>query len=144
MNLFNHFDHPGKKHNTEYFSHLVHIAKADEILSNTELDLLHRIGRKLGFTDPEIDKLINTKSKSDFIPPYELSKRFDQVYEIVKMTTADGVIDKNEMRLARNFAVKSGFEENEIPKLLSLLLSGIKEGKDEEDLFEIYKKERKN
>src|SRR5665811_43119 len=143
MNLSNNFDHPVKTHNKEYFVHLVRIAKADDIITNSEKELLHRIGRKLSFTDPEIDNLVLTTDKSDYIPPYELSKRFDQVYEIVKMTLADGTIDKNEMRLAGAFAVKSGFSEAEIPNLLSLLIEGIKGGKDEEDLFEVYRKERK-
>jgi uncharacterized tellurite resistance protein B-like protein len=143
MNISDYFDHPIKKQNIEYFVHLVRIAKADDIVSNSEMRLLHRIGSKLGLTDPEIDKLIESTGKSDFIPPYELSKRFDQVYEIVKMTMADGVVDENEMRLARGFAIKSGFSESEIPNLLDMLIRGIKEGKDEEDLFEGYKKERK-
>jgi hypothetical protein len=60
----------------------------------------------------------------------------------VKMILADGVIDKNEMRLANDLAAKSGFQESEIPSLLVLLIRGIKEGKDEEDLFESYKKGR--
>jgi hypothetical protein len=60
--------------------------------------------------------LIATTDKSDYIPPYELSERFEQVYEIVKMMLADGVVDKNELRLASGFAVKSGFIENEIPR----------------------------
>jgi uncharacterized tellurite resistance protein B-like protein len=143
MNISEYFDHPGKKQNIEYFVHLVRIAKADDIVSESELELLHRIGRKLGFTDPEINKLIETTDKSDYIPPYELSKRFDQVYEIVKMTLADGIIENSEMRLANSFAVKSGFTDNEIPNLLALLIRGIKEGKDEEDLFEVFKKGRK-
>jgi uncharacterized tellurite resistance protein B-like protein len=143
MNISNIFDHPVKKQNIEYFTHLVRIAKADDTISKSEFELLHRIGHKLGFTDPEIDKLIESTGKSDYIPPYELSKRFDQVYEIVKMTLADGTIDKNEMRLASSFAIKSGFSEDEIPNLLVLLIHGLREGKDEEELFEIYKKERK-
>jgi hypothetical protein len=143
MNIVNFFDHPGKKQNKEYFVHLVRIAKADDTISNSELELLHRIGRKLGFTDPEIENLIATTDKSDYIPPYELSKRFEQVYEIVKMTLADGVIDNHEMRLATSFAIKSGFDDSEIPRLLGLLLSGIKQGKDEEELFEVFKKDRK-
>ena len=143
MNLSNHFEHPAKKQNKEYFVHLVRIAKADDIITNSEMALLHRIGKKLGFTEPETHTLIDTTTKSDYIPPYELSKRFDQLYEIVKMTLADGTIDKGEMRLASSFAVKSGFNDNEIPHLLVLLISGIKEGKDEEELFEVYKKTRK-
>jgi hypothetical protein len=143
MNILEHFDHPIKRQNKEYFVHLVRIAKADDIIIRSEMDLLHRIGRKLGFTDPEIERLVITTGKADYIPPYELSKRFDQLYEIVKMTLADGVIDNHEMRLANSFAVKSGFNENEIPGLLVLLLAGIKQGKDEEELFELYKRERK-
>jgi hypothetical protein len=144
MSHLNFFEHPLKTQNKEYFVHLVRIAKADDIMSHTELELLHRIGKNLGFTDPEIDKLIETTSKSDYNPPYELSKRFDQIYEIVKMTLADGVIDNREMRLASAFAVKSGFNENEISTLLALLIHGIKEGKNEEELFGTYRKRRKS
>jgi hypothetical protein len=142
MSHLDNFDHPQKKQNKEYFVHLVRIAKADDVVSHNESELLVRIGKNLGFTDPEIDKLIKTTGKFDYDPPYELSRRFDQVYEIVKMTLADGVINSSEMRLASGFAVKSGFSESEIPKLLVLLISGIKKGKDEENLFEVYKKER--
>ncbi len=143
MSHYKFLDHPQKSQNTEYFIHLVRIAKADDIIGCSEQDLLQRIGRKLGFTDPEIENLIETTEKSDYIPPYELSKRFDQVYEIVKMTMADGSIDNREMHLANSFAVKSGFHENEIPNLLALLIHGIGEGKDEEDLFKLYKKGRR-
>jgi uncharacterized tellurite resistance protein B-like protein len=143
MNILNFSDHSIKKQNMEYFVHLIRIAMADDIISNTEMGLLHRLGKKLGFTEPEIDNLIAATGKSDYIPPYELSERFEQVYEIVKMTMADGVIDNNEMRLATSFASKSGFKESEIPHLLVLLISGIKEGKDADDLFDVYKKERK-
>lgn len=143
MNISNFFDHSGKKQNKEYFVHLVRIAKADEIITESELELLHRIGKKLGFTDPEIDILIKEIDKSDYIPPYEFAKRFEQVYEIVKMTLADGVVDNSEMRLVNGFALKSGFSENEIPNLLVIMLRGIKEGIDEEELFEVYKKTRK-
>jgi hypothetical protein len=142
MNHLENFDHPQKKQNKEYFVHLVRIAKADDVVSQNELELLVRIGKNLGFTNPEIDKLIESTGKFDYVPPYELSKRFNQLYEIVKMTMADGVIDNSEMRLARGFATISGFTENEIPKLLVLLISGIKNGLDEEHLFEVYKKGR--
>lgn len=143
MSHLDFFDHPQKKQNKEYFVHLVRIAKADDIISHTEMELLHRIGKNLGFTDPEINILIETTDKSDYHPPYELSKRFDQVYEIVKMILADGKIENQEMRLATAFAVKSNFTESEIPSLLVLLIHGIKEGKDEEELFEAYMKKRK-
>jgi hypothetical protein len=137
-------DHTVKNQRVEYFIHLIRIAKADDIISNPELEMLQRIGKSLGFTDVEIENLIATTGKSDYIPPYELSERFNQVYEIVKMTMADGVIENSEMRLATGFARKSGFTENEIPNLLILLIYGIRQGQDEDELFVAYKKARKS
>lgn len=142
MSILNFFEHSHKKDNVEYFVHLIHIAKADGIISSNESHLLYRIGKKLGFSDPEIEKLIQTSGKSDYIPPYELYKKFEKVYEIVNMTMADGIIDDREMTLAWSFAIKSGFKESEITALIHLLIEGIKHGKDEEDLFEEFKKVR--
>lgn len=142
MNTLENFNHSEKKQNIEYFVHLVRIALADDIITNNEMELLHRLGKKLGFTDPEISNLIDTTGQLDYIPPYELSKRFEQIYDVVKIILADGKIDKNEMRLANSFAYRSGFKESEIPNLLVFLIKGIKQGKDHEDLFEDYNKER--
>jgi hypothetical protein len=136
-------DHSIKKQNSEFFIHVVRVAKADDYVSDTELDMLHQMGRKMGYSDPEIDSLILTTDKSDYIPPYQLFDRFEQLYIIVKMILADGVIDNTEMRLATSFALKSGFTEKENPRLLVILISGIRQGKNEEELFEEYKKERK-
>lgn len=143
MNHLENFDHPIKKQNKEFFVHLVKIAMADGIIWHTELELLQRMGRKLGFTEPEIKNLIDMAAKEDHNPPYELAKRFEQLYDVVYMTLADGQIDNHEMRLASGFAAKSGFKESEIPALLVMIMRGIKDGKDAEDLFETYKKTRK-
>lgn len=142
MNILNFFDSPVKKQNKEYFIQLVRSAKADGHISASEMNLLHRMGKKQGFTEPEIESFIEETDKSDYIPPYELSKRFEQVYDVVKMILADGEIDKNEMRIAEGFALKSGFSEEEIPNLFALLIRGIKEGEDDEELFTVYKKIR--
>ena len=66
------------------------------------------------------------------------------VYDVVKMALADGMIEHNSMRLVNSFAVKSGFVENEIPVLLVLIIAGIRQGKDEDELFENYKIRRKH
>jgi len=143
MITLEHFEHQIKKNAREHFSHLIQIALADGIIDINETKMLNRFGHKLGFSQHEIDHLIESTRKSAYNPPYELSKRFEQVYDIVKMVLADGVIDKSEMQLANNLAAKSGFPESEIPRLLAVLIRGIKEGKDDDELFETYKKTRK-
>lgn len=142
MNFLEHFDHPSRKQDKEHFGHLIQIAMADGKIETSELEMLHRFGSKLGLTAPEVDDLLETSKKSAYVPPYELSKRFGQLYDVIKMVYADGQINNNEMRLATGLALKSGFAEEEIPVLLALLISGIKNGDDEDDLFELYKKRR--
>ncbi|MCX6269016.1 MAG: hypothetical protein NTW16_16970 [Bacteroidetes bacterium] len=143
MNTSDFSEQPEKKQRIDYFVHLVRIAMADDSVSVPELELLRRIGKTQGFTDAETENLILTTGKSDYIPPVGLAERFEQIHGIIKMTLADGAIDKNEMRSATGFAIKSGFRENEIPKLLLFLIDGIKQGQDEKALFEIYNKDRK-
>lgn len=142
MNFLEHFDHPSKKQDKEHFNHLIQMALADGKIEDAELKMLHRIGSKMGLTTPEIDNLLETSKNSAYIPPYELSKRFAQLYDIIKMVYADGQIDNNEMRLATGLALKSGFTEQELPVLLALLINGIKNNEDEDDLFDLYKKRR--
>jgi hypothetical protein len=136
------FDRLLKAQDKNYFVHLVGMAMADDIITSDEFVLLQRIGKKMGFTIPEIYTLMNSPGWSDYDPPHELSKRFYQVYEIVTMAMTDRVFDTKEMRLASKFAVKSGFSENEIPALLVILIYGNNVGIDEEELFEIYYRRR--
>ncbi|HAQ18578.1 MAG TPA: hypothetical protein DCR40_05000 [Prolixibacteraceae bacterium] len=142
MKFLDHFDHPERKQDKEHFIHLVQMALADGKIEDTELQMLYRLGGNLGITTLEVDDLLETSKKSAYIPPYELSKRFGQLYDVVKMVFADGKIDDNEMRLATGIALKSGFLEEEIPVLLALLINGVRNGDDEDDLFILYKKRK--
>jgi len=140
MSLLEQFDHPDRKQVKEHFKHLVEIALADGTIEEEELKMLNRMGRNLGLTEPEVNELMDSTKKSGYNPPYELSKRFEQLYGIIKMVLADGKIDDKEMRLATNIAIRSGFPEHEVPGLLSLLIDGINNEVDEEDLFFQYRK----
>lgn len=140
MSILEHFDHPERKQDKEHFKHLVDIALADENIDEQERKMLNRIGKNLGLTEAEINGLIESSKNASYNPPYELKKRFEQMYSIVKMVLADGKIENNEMRLATNIGLRSGFSETEIPVLLSVLISGIKNEEDEDDLFDQYRK----
>lgn len=142
MKFLDHFDHPERKQGKEHFIHLAQVAKADGKVDEREIAMLNRIGSKFGLTDLEIKELLLADKASDYIPPYELAKRFEQVYDIVRIVCADKKIEDSELELVKSLALKSGFLEADIPLLLSVLLDGIKKGEDEEDLFALYKKKR--
>ena len=142
MKTLEQLDYSVKSQNIDYFVHLIRIAIADDVITSNEMELLQQMGEKLGFTPMEIQNFIETTGKADYLLPLELSARFEQVYEIVKMILADGLIDKNEIRLASSFASKIGFKETEIPNLLIILINGIKQKKELKDLFESFTKRK--
>lgn len=140
MSKLNSFNQKLNKQNADYFIQLVHIAIANSIISSSEMELLHRMGKKLGINDLEIDTLIERTLELDYVPPEELSKRFEKVYGFVKMTMVDGNMDKNEMRMINGFIAKAGFPESDIPNLLYLLIRGIRQNKNVDELFKLYMK----
>lgn len=140
MNNLNSSNQKINKQNVDYFVQLVHIAIANSIISDSEMELLHRMGKKLGINDLEIDALIEKTLELDYVPPEKLSTRFEKVYGFVKMTMVDGNMDKNEMQLVNGFIKKAGFPESDIPDLLLLLIQGIRQKKNVDELFKFYLK----
>jgi uncharacterized tellurite resistance protein B-like protein len=143
MSILHYSDHAEKKNRKEYFIHLIQVSMADGKITRKESETLHKLGKKLGFTDPEIDALFARTAKSNYIPAYELAKRFEQLYDVIKMVLADGKIEAGEMHLANSFAIAAGFQTQDIPKILDILIKGIEAGIDEEALLKAYKKMKK-
>jgi len=139
MSIVEYFDYPDRTQEKEHFMDLILIALADGIIDDTEMKMLVRLGKNMGLTDPEIDDLLESSKNWAYIPPYDLIRRFEQLYDIVEMVLADGKMETKKMRLAGMLALKSGFAVNEIPALLDLLIRGIKNREAEEDLFNLYK-----
>ncbi|MBI4646491.1 MAG: TerB family tellurite resistance protein [Bacteroidia bacterium] len=133
------FDHSAKNEMKIFFVHLAEITRCDGKVDENELTLLHKIGQKFGFTDPEIDKLIQLKEKVEYIPPFELAKRFDHIYQIMRIILADGVMDECELKFVKHFAISEGFDEQQTQNLINILSEGIKNRKDEDDLFGEYR-----
>lgn len=130
----------GKRINKEHFIHLVQVSRADGNMQPTELGLLHKEGRKFGLTDPEIDRIIEKESKHHYDPPYSLHEKFDQLYNIVEIVLADNDVSEAEMKLINRYAIGAGFADKTIPKLIDLLIKGVREGKDEETLLKEFRK----
>jgi hypothetical protein len=131
-----------RKLETEHFIQLIRIAFSNSVISRTERELLYRTGGKLGFSLAEVEALIEKTVISDYAPPHELPVRFEHAYDLIRMTLADGRIDKSEMKLVTGYIEKTGFMESEIPRLILLLLKGIKDNRSVEELFALYMKDR--
>jgi len=129
----------GKRVNKQAFVHLVQVSKIDGKIDQEEFDLLHKEGKKFGLTDPEIDHLIETESNSHYNPPYSLEEKFEHLYNMGEMILADDVVDENEKRMIKKFAIEAGFSDSKLAGLAEILIEGIRIKTDEEILFKKFK-----
>lgn len=141
MNFSDFIKNDGKRISREHYIHLVQVSRADGKINPSELELLHREGRKFGLTDPEIDKFIELEANNYYNPPYSLREKFEHLYNVAEMIVADEVVTEGERKLLKRFAIEAGFTDKTIPKLMELLLTGIPKGEDEEKLFQKFKKD---
>ena len=132
----------GKRISKEHYIRLVQVSRADGNINAEELDLLHREGRKFGLTDPEIDKIIEAEKSHHYDPPYSLREKFEHLYNIAEMILADDVISEGERKLIKRFAIEAGFSDNTIVRLIDLLFTGIRQGEDEEKLYQTFMKKK--
>lgn len=141
MNFSDFIKDNGKRISREHYIHLVQISKADGKIAPSEIEMLHKEGKKFGLTDPEIDKIIEYESQNTYDPPYSLDDKFDQLYNIAEMIMADNEATEGEKKLLKRFAIEAGFTDKTISKLVDLLLSGVKNGEEEETLLKKFKSE---
>lgn len=141
MNFSDFITHSGKKICKEHFLHLVQISRVDGKISDEEMKMLHRKGRKFGLTDPEIDYLIQSEAHHHYTPPISLKAKFSHLYNIAQLILADDVITESERKMLKRFAIEAGFKGETVDNLTEHLLEGIKNGIDEDDLLDQFRKE---
>jgi hypothetical protein len=140
MGFSDFFTHSGKRICREHYNHLVQASRIDGKISEEEMAMLHRNGRKFGLTDPEINSIIESESKYDYNPPYSLIGKFIHLYNLAQIVLADDVITEHEKKLLKRFAIEAGFNDNVIEKLFEVLVDGIRRDEDEDKLFEEFKR----
>lgn len=141
MNFTDFVTHHGKRVNKEYFLNLIQVSRTDGIIDPAELEMLYKEGRKFGLTDPEIEKLIESESGHTYHAPYSLHDKFEHLYNVGVMILADETVTENEKKLLRRFAIEAGFDDEVIDGLIGLLLEGIRQNVNDEDLFVKFKKQ---
>jgi len=140
MNFSDFITHHGKRVYKEHFIHLIQVSKIDGVISSSEMEMLHKEGKKFGLTDPEIDKMILTGDLDHYHAPYSLKDKFEHLYNVATMILADEVVSESEKRIIRRFAIEAGFRDDVIENLMVLLFEGIKNNESEESLLNKFKK----
>lgn len=140
MSFYDFVTNGGKNICKDNFINLVQVARSDGKISDEQMRILNKEGRKFGLTEPEIDRLIKTEGVNSYTPPYSLRGKFVHLYNIAEVILEDEIVTEVEKKMVKKFAIEVGFRDDIIDDLMEMLAEGIKTGESEEDLFKKFRK----
>jgi uncharacterized membrane protein YebE (DUF533 family) len=126
--MFNFFENEQTKKLKNHLLNLGALAKVDGHLDSSEMNYIIAIGQKNGFKPEEVKSLMANSSASHFHLPENDSERFDQIYDLVEMMLADGIVDDDEMEFCMEMATKLGFRKTLVGVLVRKITLGVKDG----------------
>ncbi|MGK7391599.1 MAG: hypothetical protein ACNS60_14695 [Candidatus Cyclobacteriaceae bacterium M2_1C_046] len=112
------FEHQYLSYKKNHLQNLIALAKADGHLHDDEEKLIYRIGQKYGLKDRQVASLILSKKKYNLHIPENHEDKMNQIYDLLLMVHADGVVDDHEVHFCEQIAEKYELQKEVIPWLL--------------------------
>jgi len=132
--MFSFFENEQVKRVKNHIMNLGALAKVDGHIDQTELNYIISIGQKNGMKPEEVKSLIANSGTTKQLLPENDSERFDQIYDLVEMMLADGIVDDNEMEFCIEMAAKLGFRKAIVGVLVRKISIGVKDGLSREQI----------
>lgn len=128
--MFGFFENEHTRRIKNHIQNLAALAKADGHLDEREMSFIVAVGKKNGIRDAEIRSLVANSSAGRVVAPSNDSDRFDQIFDMVDMMLADGIVDDSEMDFCTVMAEKLGFRQDVVGLLVKHISQGVKDGLD--------------
>ncbi|WP_303312507.1 TerB family tellurite resistance protein [Hymenobacter sp. BT730] len=104
------------------------MAKADGHIDEREMTFIVAVGKKNGMRAEDVRNLVANTNMPAMVVPDNDSERFDQIFDLVDMMLADGVVDDHEMDFCIDMARKLGFRKAIVGVLVRKISLGVKDG----------------
>ncbi|MBB6612440.1 TerB family tellurite resistance protein [Pontibacter sp. Tf4] len=126
--MFGLFESEETKKLKSHLTNLGALAKIDGHLDPAEIDFIIGIGTRHGMRASEVKSLLADSGRVTPQLPHNDSERFDQIYDLVEMMLADGIVDENEMDFCMHMATRLGFKKSVVGVLVRKITTGVKDG----------------
>lgn len=118
-------------------SHIVNLgalAKIDGHIDAAEMEHIISIGERKGMRAQDVRSLLADAENIKLSMPNNDLDRFDQIYDLVEMMLADGIVDDSEMDFCIDLATKMGFRKAVVGVLIKKITTGVKDGLSREEI----------
>ena len=134
------FEHQYLSFKKNHLRNIIALAKSDGELHKDEVKLIYKLGHKYGLKDRQIERLITGKKELELNVPETFDEKMDQLYDVMQMVYADGVVDENEITFCNEMVSNFGYPEKMVGWLLDKFSTGVVVTPQE---WELAKKEAK-
>ncbi len=122
--------------NESHLRNLILMAKSDNDIDKSELEVIFKVGQDRGFSNEEIKKfLVDTTERELYVPDND-KERFEQLYDLTQVMLADGIIEDDEMEFCTDFAGRLGFRKTIAWLLILMILEGLEKSVDKEWIYD--------
>jgi uncharacterized tellurite resistance protein B-like protein len=126
------FESKAKKKVKSHLTNLAALANSDGSMHDKEVEFLEKLANKNGIEKDALHHIIRGTKSHQLVIPDNNSEIFDQIYDLVQMMLADGILEESEMELCQQIAVKFGIRKPASGILIRKIAAGIKEGKSQQ------------
>ena len=88
---------------------LVVLAKSDESIDQSELDIIFRIGRANRLEDEEIQQIIDNPGSIGDLKTLSEDEKFEFLFSVIQLMKADDLVFNEEVDYCNQIAVKLGY-----------------------------------
>jgi len=134
--MFGFFESEQTKKVKSHLANLAALAKADGHIDEREMNFIVAVGKKNGVRADDVRTLVAGAHDRALLVPDNDSERFDQIFDLVDMMLADGIVDDNEMDFCIDMAEKLGFRKAIVGVLVRKISLGVKDGLPREKIKE--------
>ena len=118
------FEHQYLTFKKNHLKNLIALAKADGHLHQAEEKMIYQIGDKYGLKDRQIASLLRSEKKLELHVPETHDEKMDQLYDVVMMVYADGVVEDSEVEFCEELVDKFGYKKDIVQWLIKIFDEG--------------------
>lgn len=115
------FEHQYLSFKKNHITNLVALAQIDDELHDAEIDFIYKVGRKYGLKDKHITTILNGERPLKVEIPSQHTDKIGQLFDLVGMMLADGIIEPVELEFVNGVAKRFGYSNGITSKLIEYL-----------------------
>lgn len=129
LNLFS----QGKGTAKSHMKNLIEMAAVDGNFEDIEYDLLKTIAKRNSISESQLKEIRQNPGGVKFEIPTDRKQKFHQLYDLVHMMSVDKSIHDEELKLCNLFAIKFGYNREQVRELVDTIRLNIEHGQNHDE-----------